>query len=204
MTQQAKKSTAQPAAKLASNAANKAAKHTYATVESARNSAENVVKIGSNAVKDLIANGASEAQKAQEKAFAMGRESADQLAKSADAVTKSIYEAVAISRDNVETLIEIGNLTASLSKDVSGEVLEYANKAFADNMELSKEVFAVRTLNDMVELQNKLVKNSLDSFFNQSVKLSGIIFEYSTEALEPINERVAQATDQLSKTLTAA
>lgn len=199
MSAQAKKVTSQ-----ASSVANKAAKTTFAAVESTRNSAENVVKIGSNAVKELMASGASEAQKAQEKAFAFGKETADQLAKSADAVTKSIYEAVAISRDNIETIIECGNLTASLAKDVSGEVFEYANKAFSDNIELSKDIFSVRTINDLVELQNKAVKNSLDAFFNQSVKLSGMVFEYSTEALEPINERVAQATDQFSKKLSAA
>ncbi len=201
MTQQAKKASAQPAVKLASNVANKAAKNTISAVESTRSSAESVVKIGSNAVKDLLANSTSEAQKVQEKAFEMGREGAEQISKSADAMTKSLYEAISISRDNVETLVECGNLTASLAKDVSSEMIEYANKAFSDNVEISKSIFACRTINDMVDLQNKIVKSSLDSFFNQSSKLTGMLFEYSTEALEPINERVSQATEQLSKTL---
>lgn len=201
MTQQAKKSSSQPAVKLASTVANKAAKNTISAVESTRNSAESVVKISSSAVKDLLANGASEAQKVQEKAFEMGREGAEQISKSADAMTKSLYEAISISRDNVETLVECGSLTASLAKDVSSEMIEYANKTFSDNVEISKSVFACRTINDMVDLQNKIVKSSLDSFFNQSSKLTGMFFEYSTEALEPINERVSQATEQLSKTL---
>jgi hypothetical protein len=204
MSQQAKKPAAQPAAKLATNMANKAAKNTFAAVETTRNSAENVVKIGSTAVKDLLANGATEAQKAQEKVFALGRESADQLSKSADALTKSLYEAVAVSRDNVETIIELGNLTASVSKDVSSEMLSYANQAFSDNLELSKEMFAVRTINDLVELNNKAVKHAIDGFFNQTMKLSTMAFEYSNEAFEPINERVAQTTDQLSKKLSSA
>lgn len=201
MTQQAKKASSQPAVKLASNVANKAAKNTISAVESTRSSAESVVKISSNAVKDLLANSTSEAQKVQEKAFEMGREGAEQISKSADAMTKSLYEAISISRDNVETLVECGNLTASLAKDVSSEMIEYANKAFSDNVEISKSIFACRTINDMVDLQNKIVKSSLDSFFNQSSKLTGMLFEYSTEALEPINERVSQATEQLSKTL---
>ncbi len=201
MTQQAKKAPSQPAVKLASNVANKATKNTISAVESTRSSAESVVKISSNAVKDLLANSTSEAQKAQEKAFEMGRESAEQISKSADAMTKSLYEAISISRDNVEAAIECGNLTASLAKDVSSEIIEYANKAFSDNIEISKNIFACRTINDMVELQNKIVKSSIDSFFNQSSKLTGMLFEYSSEAFEPINERVSQATEQLSKAL---
>lgn len=205
MTQQAKKQpSAQPAVKLASTVANKAAKGTIDVVESTRNSAESVVKISSAAVKDLLANGASEAQKAQEKAFEIGRESAQQISKSADAVTKSLYEAISISRDNVEAMVECGNLTASLAKDLSNELVEYANKAFSDNVEISKNAFSCRTINDVVELQSKIVRNSIDSFFNQSSKITNMMFEYGAEAFEPINERVAQTTEQLSKVIAEA
>lgn len=202
MSQPSKKtSAAQPSAKLATSVANKAAKNTFTAVESTRNSAENVVKIGGKAVKDFMASSADEAQKAQEKVFAIGREGAEQIAKSADAVTKVLYETISIGRDNIETCIECGNLGASLAKDVSSEVFEAANRSFSDTIETSKEFFACRTINDMVELQNKIVKSTIDNFFNESVKLSGMIFEYTTEALEPINERVAQTTEQLSKVL---
>jgi phasin family protein len=204
MTQQAKKVSGQPAVKLASNVANKAAKSTMSAMESTRNSAESVVNISSSAVRDLLANGASEAQKAQEKAFEIGRESAEHLSKSADALTKSLYEAISMSRDNIETLVECGNLTASLAKDMGSEMIEYANKAFSDNVELSKSIFACRTINDMVDLQSRIVKSSLDSFFNQSSKLSGMIFEYSSEAIEPINDRFAQASEQMSKAMADA
>ncbi|NBX04135.1 MAG: phasin family protein [Alphaproteobacteria bacterium] len=200
---QAKKSAAAPSAKLASNVANKTAKHTLAAVESSRAQAENVVKIGGNAVKEFLATGAGEAKKAQEKAFDMGREGAAQLAKSADAVTKLMYEAISASRDNVETAIECGNMAASMAKDVSAELSEAANKAFAEGLEVSKEAMSCRTINDAIELQNRVVRSIVDNFFNQSVKLSGMVFEYTTEALEPINERVAAASEQFSKALAA-
>lgn len=204
MTQQAKKTHPQPAVKLASNVANKAAKNTISAVESTRNSAENVARISTAAVKDLLANGASEAQKAQEKAFEMGRESAKHITKSADALTKSLYEAISISRDNVEAMVECGNLTASLAQDMTNEMMEFANRSFSDGMELSKDVFACRTINDVVDLQSRIIKSSLDSFFNQSTKLSSMLFEYSNEALDPINERVSQASEQFSKVLSEA
>lgn len=201
MTQQAKKASGQPSVKLASAVANKATKNTISAVESTRNSAESVIKISSSAVKELLANGACEAQKAQEKAFELGRDSAEQISKSADAMAKSMYEAISVSRDNVDAWIECSNMTAALAKEISGEIVEYANKAFSDNVELSKDVFACRTINDMVELQSRIIKNSMDSFFNQSSKLSNMIFEYSSEALEPINERVTQASEQFSKAM---
>jgi hypothetical protein len=47
------------------------------------------------------------------------------------------------------------------------------------------------------------MKHSIDNFFNQSVKLSGMFFEYANEALEPINERVADASEKFSKAMSA-
>jgi len=201
--QSKKASSAQPAARLASEVANKAAKSTFAAVESTRSSAEKAVQIGSRAVKDFFSSSAEEAQKAQEKAFSIGREGAEHITKSADAVTKALYDAIGLSRDNIESCMECGNMTASLAKDLSSEAFESANKAFSDSIELSKEFFACRTLNDMIELQNRAVKSVMDNFFSESVRLSNKLFEYSREALEPINERVAQATEQFRKALAA-
>jgi len=192
MTQQpAKKSASQSAAKSASATTNKPTE----------SKSENVVKIGSAVVKELLANGASEAQKVREKALEISRESADKLAKSADVISKSAYEVAGLSRGNMEAAVECGNLTASFAKDLSSEIFEYTNKAFSDNLEISKEIFSCRTITEMAELQNKLIKNSLNSFLNETGKIAGMLFEYSSEALEPINERVSEATEKLSKTV---
>lgn len=195
-----KKSHAKPSAKLASN---KQAKQHFATVESARSEAEKVVKLGSGAVKDFLATSAGEAQKTQEQLLSFSREGAQNIAKSADAVSKALYDTIAISRDNIEACIECGNVAAALTKDLSSEVFENANRAFSESAEISKEFFACRTLSDMIELNNRLLQQAADQFFNQSARLSTLVFEYTSEALEPINERVNRMTKQISKSLAA-
>jgi len=195
---QAKKPSAAKAA------ASKAAKSTYNAVESTRSSAENVVKLGSRAAKDLLGSAAGEAQKMQDKVIAMSRDGAEKLAKSADVATKAMYDAFSGTRDNIEAAVECGNVTAALAKDVSSELFEYANKSFAETVEVSKELFACRTINDMMELQSRIMKSAMDNAFAQSSRLSNLLFEYSAEALEPINERVSQVSEQFSKNLNAA
>jgi phasin family protein len=187
---QAKKSNA---AKLASTVASKAAKNTYDVIGSGRASAENVVKLA-----------AGEAQKMQDKVIALSRDGADKIAKSADAVSKAFYESISSSRENIEAVVECSNVAAALAKDVSTEMFEYANKSFSDSVEVSKELFACRTINDMMELQNRVMKSAMDNAFAQTTRLSELFFEYSSEALEPINERVASVSEQFSKTLNAA
>jgi hypothetical protein len=188
MTQATKKTTAQTTTKLSA-------------VETTRNSAETVVKMGGSAVKNFMETSAEEAQKAQEKIFAMSREGAAKMAESADSVSKAFSEAVEMSRENMESCIESANLAASMAQDISSEMMESANKASAEMTELSKDMFACRTLSDIMELQNRMIKSSIDNFFNQSVKMSGKMFEYSSEALEPLNERFAQTAEKMTKTL---
>lgn len=199
MAQAKKTSTA--SAKLASSVANKAAKSTYEAVENTRASAENVVKIGSRAAKDFLQSSAGEAEKVQNKIMELSRGGAEKLAKSADAVTKALYESISTSRDNLEAAMECGNVTAALAKDVGSELVEFANKSFSDSVEISKEMFACRTINDMMELQSRALKSAMDNAFAQTSRLSNLFFEYSAQALEPINERVAQASEQFGKTL---
>ncbi len=205
MSQANKKAANQssPSAKLAANIAENAKKEAYSAVETTRNAAENVVRIGNSAVREFMSSGAGEAKKAQEKAFEMSRESAEQFAKSADAATKLVSEVVSLSRGNIETCVECGNLTASFARDLGTEAFEAANRALSDNMEVSKEFFGCRTINDFFDVQNRMFNQSLDNFFSQSSRLSNMMFEYTTEALEPINERVAEATEQLSKAVAA-
>lgn len=189
----------QASAKIASNVANKAARSTISAVESSRKSAENVVKIGTNAVRELLASSAGEAQKAQEKVFAISRESAENMAKSADAVSKAIADAVASSRENIDALIETSTIATEFAQEIAGRVSDVANQSFAEQIELSKEAFACRTINDVFELQNKALKFAIENVFGETMKMSELVFEFTNQALEPLNDRMAQASTQLQK-----
>lgn len=203
MTQQVKKNSNQSSSKSSSSpkiAATIAHKETASAAEATRESAKNVVEMSSSAVKDFISASTVEVNKVKEKALEFSRDGVEKLSKSADVVGKTLYEAIDVSRDGVESLVECGNVTSAFAKDIGSELFEYANQAFADNVEISKEIFACRTINDFVELQSKIIKNSFDSFFTKSNNISNMLFQYSSEVLEPISERAAQASEKLCKT----
>ncbi len=194
------KAAAKPAAKPAQKPAASAARNNpFSAVDSTRQSAETVVNIGSKAVKDLQSSLSSEAQKTQEKLYAMGREGAASFSRSADTATKTINELASIARDNVEACMECGNLSANVAKNVGEEVSELVNQSLSECMELCQEALACRTLNDLVELNNRVVKSSLDNCFEQISKFSNIWFEAAAEVCEPLNERISLAGTQLSK-----
>jgi hypothetical protein len=195
---QSKKSRA-ASAKIAGSAN----KQSYFGADATRQSAEKVVRLSNDTVKSIFSGGAEEAQKAQEKLLSITRDSAEKLTKSADTATKAMYEGIAASRDSVETAIQCGNVTAALAKDLSTELFDTANQAFSDSVETAKEFFACRTINDLVEVNNRLFRQASEEFFNRSAKISDRVFEYANDAIEPINERVAHASQQIHKVLKA-
>jgi len=82
-------------------------------------------------------------------------------------------------------------------------LISYMNQTFAQNVELSKQIFNCRTLNDMFDLSSRFVKSNLDGFFNESVKVSELAFNGAGEIAEPLNERISESTERLVKAVAA-
>jgi hypothetical protein len=139
-----------------------------------------------------VASNGIEVKNAKRKVSTIGQENTEQFAESADMVSNMLNDTIEMSRATLETCMECGNRTAALVQDVKSEVSDYANKTFSDAMATSKDFLACRTLNDMFELQGRIITYAVDSCFNQSSKLSGMMFEYASEILKPSMTRSAR------------
>lgn len=147
--------------------------------------------------------GGLESGKMQEKVVSYSQESAEQLQKTAGAATRAVNEAVDLSRENAEAAMECGNIAVAVSKSVSAELINYMNQTFAQNVELSKQIFNCRTLNDMFDLSSRFMKSNLDGFLNESVKVSELAFNGAGEIAEPLNERISDSAERLVKAVAA-
>lgn len=131
------------------------------------------------------------------------REATEQLGKTTASYNHALNEAASISKENAEVAVEVANITVALSKELGAELISYSNRTFSQNVELSKQVLACRTLNDIFDLGSRVAKTNLDSFFSESVKLSELMFQASTDVAEPLSERVTESSERLSKALAA-
>jgi len=195
--------TAKTAAKVANKVVDKAASTALSTIESTRSSAESALNIGSDTIKGLFLNGSEEAQKNHAKVFALGRESADFLTRSVDAFSNTLNDVVAIMRENVDVCVEVGNIVSDIAKTANSEISELINEGFSDNVDVCKEMFACRNINDLFEIQNKWLATNLQNYFNQSERVCEMLFQFTAEISEPLNEHIAETTERLSKSLAA-
>lgn len=182
---------------------NKASSPTIAAVESTRNSAETFMKMGADTVKEFFTSGTDEASKAQDKAFAIGRETAENLSRVVEACARTLNDAVSVFRQNADAAIEVCHISADVFKTMNAEMVNFANTNFVDNVELCKEAVSCRNAYDVFDVQNKWFSANMESFFAQSARMAEMSFQLLSEAAEPINERIAEATERFSKSMAA-
>ncbi len=192
--------TAKRATTVAKNQAQATTRTAAANVKRSVSVADDVMSLSTNAMKQMFAGSPIDASKF----MGMGQQSTAQLSKQADAASRSLNEIFSLGKDNVDACVEASGIAVNASKTMGAELFSYANKSFSQNVELSKELFGCRTLNDMFDLQSKLMKTNLDNFFSESVKMSEMMFNCASHVSEPLNECASATAQRLSKTLSEA
>ena len=177
-----------------------AGSETFKTAQKSNETTQKVVKMHAYSMKDIMAKNAEGSRQAQSRLFDYTRKGAAEFAKSAEKATGTVNEAIAHGRGTLEACIESTNVTADMTHSLTNEIFRYANEAFSNQVEYSKDMLACRTINDVFDLQSKIVRSGIDSLFNQSLRLSDMMFEYATEASEPLNQRVADVAKRYTAT----
>ncbi len=142
-----------------------------------------------------------DASSAQEQMASFSRSSTEQMSKSAASFNSMMGEAMELARENAEAMMDVSNIALSVSKELGAEFAGYMNKLFSQNAELSKEVLSCRTLNDMFDLSGRMMKNNLDGFFSESVKMSEMMFQCATDVSEPLNERMSETSERMTRAM---
>lgn len=133
---------------------------------------------------------------AASKAFNLGKNRAEQVAKS--------YEDVAeFNKGTVEAIVSAGNLAAKGIEAINAEVLAFSKSSLEDSLAATKAVMSAKTLNEFVELQSKFAKISLDTYLQQAAKLGELGAKLAQDTFEPINARVQFAVERFVKPLAA-
>lgn len=138
---------------------------------------------------------------AAEKMRDFTRETAAHATKTASDMNRAMSDASELVRENAEAMAECSNVTIAVSKEIGAELISYTNRTFSQNVELGKQLLTCRTLNDMFDLSSKFMKTNLDSFFSETVRLSEKLFQLGNDVAEPLNDRISETSDRMSRML---
>ena len=127
-----------------------------------------------------------------EKIFGDARSNLENLMKNAG-------EFSTYGRENIDALVESGNILAKGVEALNAEVTAIAQRNFDGSVEAMKALTGVRTAKEYFEMQTDLAKSAWDNAIADSTKLNEIVTAYSKDAMEPINGRVTEAVERFKK-----
>ncbi|MBN8531041.1 MAG: phasin family protein [Alphaproteobacteria bacterium] len=163
-----------------------------------------VVNMSASAVQNFFEQGASQFQDVQQKFSELSQEQIARFSKVSENASRSLEDALEFSKGNLEAVTASGETCATAVKTLLAESANTAGEIFSDNLETAKDFLTCRTVNDVFDLQGKIFRSTMDALFGHSLKVSELLFTLSQEAVEPVTERLTEASERLSKTLTEA
>jgi hypothetical protein len=104
-----------------------------------------------------------------------------------------------MSQENVEACVECTDIINNITKSLHSEIVNAANSNLSRNVELGKKIFNCSSVNDAMDIQSELVRANIDSFFNDSMRMTELYYKLVTDAATPLNERMAEAANRMSK-----
>lgn len=203
-TKRANANASRPATKSAARSSGSAtAKASAQRANAAAQMGSNVLPFQSfngDSMQDMLKQGATSFQDLQERLNEMSNGASENIAKTADTLSKTLEEAFDLSKDGIDATSEYTEECAAIINDAMQQLAELSSQQFSETVEQSKGIFSCRTLNDLFEWQNNMLRAQMDTTFRQMQQMSQLMFDL-TEATEPLGQRITTATEKASRAI---
>ena len=127
----------------------------------------------------------------------------EQIQKASAQLLKSYEELNALTKGNVDAVVQSGTIVAKGAEQASKQVAAFTQASIEQSLAVSKSALSVKSIRELVDLQNSYLKSSLDALVAESTKLQQLSIKVTNEALAPLNARVNLAVEKLAKPLAA-
>jgi phasin family protein len=111
--------------------------------------------------------------------------------------------ALDFGRNNFDAFIAANTSFVQGMQDINTEVLSIVQSCFEDNANVSKKILACSSVEEVVSLQNELVKESVSSAIQQGQALSNLSVKVIEDSAAPLAERVNVTVEALTKPIAA-
>ena len=164
---------------------------------------EAAVAAGKETVETVVKAGAEVAAKGVEKAVAMGQEHVAAAVKAGGEAFKNYEDVVAYNKDTVDAFMKANTIMTKGVQDINKVLFGLAQKNMEESVALTKKLFGCKNVNEMVKIQNDLMKANYTKVLDESRKISDMAVKLAEEATAPLADRVTVAVEKVTKPLAA-
>ncbi|MEM8753276.1 MAG: phasin family protein [Pseudomonadota bacterium] len=138
-----------------------------------------------------MATAAKEAAKVETLAADAQKAAADQF----DKFTKSFEDMAAFGQETIDALVKSSNLAVKATEEMNAEFVSYSKKAMEEGVAAAKDLSAIKTMPELVEKQSAFLKDAMDGYMKQTVKMNEMFMAAAKDVSEPLSARAMAAAD---------
>lgn len=128
----------------------------------------------------------------------------EQIEKASAQVLKGYDDLTVLTKQNVDAFVKSGTVVAKGVEEAGKQVTAFTQSSLEKSVSNAKALLAVKTIQELVELQNAYAKASIDALVSESTKMQELTVKIANEALAPLSARVNATVEVLSKKQVAA
>lgn len=127
----------------------------------------------------------------------------EQIGRLYPAAADQLGELAEFGKGNIDAWILAGSKAAEGWESLTSEIMGYNSKIWDQTVKRTEALFGCTDLSEVVSLQSDAVREQLDALIAEGSKLQEMTAAAASAAVEPINERLGKAADQLTKPIAA-
>ena len=110
------------------------------------------------------------------------------------------YEDLAqLSKSNLEAVVRASQIWAKSAEDLSKALASFTQTSVEMGNKAGQAMIAVKTMQDLMEVQSGYARNSYDHFVTGASKFSDVAVKVAGEAFAPIQQSITATVEKFSK-----
>lgn len=127
----------------------------------------------------------------------------EQLEKAQAQLLKSYDDLAALSKQNVDAVVQSGTIVAKGAEEAGKQVAAFTQTSFEKNVAAGKALLGIKSVRELIDFQNAFIKQSFDALVAETTKLQELSTKVANEAMAPINDRVKATVGTFAKPIAA-
>lgn len=119
-------------------------------------------------------------------------------------IVKTISDVTEFTKGNVEAFVASAKAAQAGAETLTTAFVEASRKRFEDTQSAVKAFTAVKSPNELVQLQTNFAKSQFDQAVQSWSQLSEAMLKVSNEVMQPLSSRAAVAAETLKKSVASA
>jgi len=164
---------------------------------------DEAVNVTKQTVESVVQAGTDAASKSYEQAVAASKEHVDAAVKAGETAFRNYEELVAFGKDTMDAMIKSSTIVLKGWQDMTRAVMGFAQASLDESIAHSKKVSGVKSVHELVELNQGFAKTGLDKAVAETSQISDMAMKLLEEAAAPLSDRVDVAVEKFIKPIAA-